>query len=109
MGHHAALLRAPFNEQSFQHVTCAHVLSALMSLMDKACMEKDAHVTGLTLLRKVVESENKQMTTPAVDWKDDEYEECAQIMQARQNELVDIGCVEFLCEHIQEADDADIR
>jgi hypothetical protein len=29
-------------------------------------------------------------------------------MQARQNELVDIGCVEFLCEHIQEADDADV-
>jgi hypothetical protein len=45
--------------------------------MDKGCMEKDFHVTGLTLLRKVVESENKQMTTPAVDWRDDEYEDCS--------------------------------
>jgi hypothetical protein len=47
-----------------------------MSLMDTKSLAKEPHMTGLTLLRKIIEGENKQMITPAADWGDDEYEDC---------------------------------
>lgn len=58
-------------------------------------------------MRKIVEVENKDSVTPAADW-DEEWVQYEPIIKAKQNSLADIGCVEFVCKHIQEIDDEDI-
>ena len=52
--------------------------------------------------------ENKELVTPAADWSGEDWENHQKIIQSKQNSLVDIGCIEFLCKHIQEIDDDDI-
>ena len=42
-----------------------------MTLLDSKCLEKDLHITGLTLLRKIVEVENKENVKPSSDWVED--------------------------------------
>lgn len=79
-----------------------------MSLLDSKCMSKDLHITGLTLLRKIIEVENKELVTPAADWSGEDWEDYQKIILAKQNSLVDIGCIDFLCKHIQEIDDDEI-
>jgi hypothetical protein len=79
-----------------------------MTLLDSKCLSKDLHITGLTLLRKIIEVENKEMMTPAADWEGDEWFDYGEVIEAKQNDLVDIGCVDFLCKHIQEVDDEEI-
>jgi len=32
------------------------------------------HITGLTLLRKIVEVENKEIVTPSADWTGEEWD-----------------------------------
>jgi hypothetical protein len=36
-------------------------------------MNKDLHITGLTLLRKIIEVENKALTSPAADWDGEDW------------------------------------
>lgn len=79
-----------------------------MSLLDSKCMNKDLHITGLTLLRKIIEVENKELVTPAADWSGEDWEDYQKIILAKQNSLVEIGCIDFLCKHIQEIDDDEI-
>lgn len=79
-----------------------------MALLDSKCMHKQLHITGLTLIRKIIEVENKELVTPAADWSGEDWENYQKIIQSKQNSLVDIGCIEFLCKHIQEMDDDDI-
>lgn len=79
-----------------------------MTLLDSKCLTKDLHITGLTLLRKIIEVENKEITSPSADWDGEEWAEYEQIINAKQNSLVDIGCIEFLCKHLQEMDDDEI-
>jgi len=79
-----------------------------MTLLDSKCLNKELHITGLALLRKIIEVENKEMLTPSADWEGDEWCSHGKAITAKQNSLVDIGCVEFLCKHIQEVDDQEI-
>lgn len=46
-----------------------------MSLLDSKCLTKDLHITGLTLLRKIIEVENKELTSPSADWEGDDWSE----------------------------------
>lgn len=62
-----------FNPRSFANVTQQSVVSAFMVLLDSRCLEKELHITGLTLLRKLVEVENKELVTPAADWESDDW------------------------------------
>lgn len=71
-----------------------------MTLLDSKCLSKDLHITGLTLLRKIVEVENKEQVTPSADWDGEEWSNYAKVIEAKQNSLVQIGCVEFICKHI---------
>lgn len=64
-----------------------------MTLLDSKCLNKDLHITGLTLLRKIIEIENKQFVTPAADWLGEDWEHCEKIIIAKQNTMVDIGCI----------------
>lgn len=79
-----------------------------MTLLDSKCLGAELHVTGLTLLRKIVEVENKELVTPAADWLGEDWEPYHKIIAARQNSLVAIGCIEFLCKHLQDIDEDDI-
>ena len=55
-----------------------------MTLLDSKCMGKDLHITGLTLLRKIIEVENKELVTPAADWNGEDYEKYQKIIAAKQ-------------------------
>ena len=65
------------------------------------------HITGLTLIRKIIEVENKELTSPAADWGGEDWQEYEKIIGAKQNSLVEIGCIEFLCKHLQEIDETE--
>ena len=54
-----------------------------MSLLDSKCMNKDLHITGLTLLRKIIEVENKELVTPAADWSGEDWEDYYKIILAK--------------------------
>lgn len=54
-------------------MTYGSVICSFMSLLDSKCLSKDMHITGLTLLRKIVEVENKECVTPSADWDGDEW------------------------------------
>ena len=97
-----------FHVKSFENVSYNPIICSFMTLLDSKCLRKDLHITGLTLLRKIIEVENKEMMTPAADWDGDEWLLYERIIEAKQNSLVDIGCIEFLCKHIQEIEDEEI-
>ena len=99
---------ANFSIKQFENVNSRNVICSFMTLLDSQCLGKDMHITGLTLLRKIVEVENKEIVTPSADWTGEEWDKYQKIIEAKQNNLVEIGCVEFLCKHIQEIDDDEI-
>lgn len=100
--------RDAFNLRSFANVNYEAIVSSFMTLLDSKCLSKEMHITGLTLIRKLIEVENKELVTPAADWESEDWSQYCQIIEAKQTSLVDIGCIEFLCKHIQEADDNEI-
>mmetsp|Transcript_30706 Transcript_30706/g.47082 ORF Transcript_30706/g.47082 Transcript_30706/m.47082 type:complete len:139 (-) Transcript_30706:2789-3205(-) len=97
-----------FNKKSFANVSYNPIVSSFMTLLDSRCMSKDLHITGLTLIRKIIEVENKELVTPAADWNGEDYEKYQKIIEAKQNQLVNNGCVEFLCKHLQDIDEDEI-
>ena len=97
-----------FHALSFKNVSYDAIICSFMTLLDSKCLEKDLHITGLTLLRKIVEVENKEEVSPSADWVTDWQSDYAPIIESKQNELVKIGCIQFLCKHIQEIDDDEI-
>ena len=54
-----------------------------MTLLDSKCLGTELHITGLTLLRKIVEVENKELVTPAADWNGEDWEPYQKIIAAR--------------------------
>lgn len=54
-----------------------------MSLLDSNCLSKEMHLTGLTLLRKLVEVENHELTTPAADWESEEWDYYQDVIAAK--------------------------
>ena len=72
-----------FIMKSFANVNYDAIVSSFMTLLDSDCMSKEMHLTGLTLLRKLVEVENKELTTPAADWESDEWDLYQDIIAAK--------------------------
>lgn len=56
-------------------MTYTAIVSSFMTLLDSRCMSKELHITGLTLIRKLVEVENKDLVTPAADWESEDWAE----------------------------------
>ena len=52
-----------------------------MTLLDSKRLGKELHITGLTLLRKIVEVSCKDLVTPAADWKGADWENDEKIIQ----------------------------
>ena len=63
------------------------------------------HQIGLQIVRKTVESENRDLLTPAAGWDTEDYIEFKANIVAKQNAMVEIGTVQFLCKHIAELED----
>ena len=68
------------NIESFRNVNYSTIVSAFMALLDSKCMDKDLHITGLTLIRKIVEVENKDLVTPSADWGAEDWEQYVKII-----------------------------
>lgn len=54
-----------------------------MSLLDAKCMSKEMHITGLTLIRKIIEVENRELTSPAADWSGEDWQDYEKIIGAK--------------------------
>jgi hypothetical protein len=39
-------------------------------------------------------------SSPAADWQTEDWIKYQKIIEAKQNMLVEVGCIEFLCKHI---------
>ena len=74
---------ASFNTKSFLNVSYKAIVSSFMALLDSKCLSKELHITGLTLLRKIVEVENKELVTPAADWASEDWEEYQKPIEAK--------------------------
>ena len=74
-------------------------------MMDKRELSKQLHLIGLQIIRKLIEVENRNLLTPAADWDTDDYIEFKSQIVAKQDALVEIGTVQFICKHIAELDD----
>jgi hypothetical protein len=54
-----------------------------MTLLDSKCLTKDLHITGLTLIRKIIEVENKEITSPSADWEGEDWAEYEEIINSK--------------------------
>ena len=63
-----------FNLEAFASVAFGPVVTSLLLLLDSNRLHKDLHVTGIKLLRKIVEVENKHLVTPAADWDTEDWD-----------------------------------
>ena len=73
MANNAKINQDSFNMNSFVNVSYNPIVSSFMTLLDSKCLSKELHITGLTLLRKIVEVENKELVTPAADWSGEDW------------------------------------
>jgi hypothetical protein len=97
-----------YTEESFENLTFASIVSAILQMLDKRELSKQLHLIGLQIIRKLVEVENRNLLTPAADWDTDDYIEFKSQILAKQDALVEIGTVQFICKHIAELDDDDL-
>ena len=77
-------------------------------MLDKRELSKQLHLIGLQIIRKLVEVENRNLLTPAADWDTDDYIEFKSQILAKQDALVVIGTVLFICKHIAALDDDEL-
>lgn len=61
------------SDSGFGNVNYRSIMTALLGLMDARVLTKDLQMAGLTLIRKIIEVENKQAVTPAADWDSSEW------------------------------------
>ena len=94
-----------YTEESFENLTFASIVSALLQMLDKKELSKNLHLIGLQIVRKLIEVENRNLVTPSADWETDDYIEYKQKIVAKQDAMVEIGTVQFLCKHIAEVED----
>ena len=62
-----------YTEESFENLTFASIVSALLQMLDKRELSKQLHLIGLQIIRKLIEVENRNLLTPAADWDTDDY------------------------------------
>lgn len=81
----------------------------LFNLLDpvNTSLSVDLQIAGLKIIRKIVETCNDEMTTPAADWDDDDWEHCQAKIDIRQDYLVTKGCIHFLCKYISKCESSE--
>jgi hypothetical protein len=80
-------------QSSFDNVTYSSILAAILRLLDAKVLSKELQLAGITLLRKIIEVENKELTTPSADWDTDEWTPYKRIIKMKQDSLVERGTI----------------
>lgn len=57
----------------FTNVSFSRIITALLELLDAQILSKDLQLTGIKLIRKIVEVENAELVTPAADWDSEDW------------------------------------
>jgi len=86
------------------------ILTALISLTDlnEYKLNRRLYSLALKILRKVIEMENQEMTTPAADWETDDWLRYKEQIEERQELLAELDVVGLVCriisqrEHIED-------
>ena len=74
------------------------ILKSLIKLTDvQSEIDKDLRKTALKILRKIIEMENKDLTTPAAEWDTDDWSQYEYQIQERQNMMTSLGMVKLIC------------
>ena len=74
------------------------ILKSLISLTDvNSDIDKDLRRTSLKILRKTIEMENKELTTPATQWDTDDWIKFEYQISQRQNMLTELGVIKLIC------------
>jgi hypothetical protein len=74
-----------YNPVAYKNVTFSTIMNSLMKLLDSKELKKELHLTGLVLLRKIIEVENKELVTPSADWNYEDWSDLAAIIELKQN------------------------
>jgi len=93
----------------FSNVTYLNVVGSLLRLLDARCLSKELQIAGLSILRKIIEMENKDLVTPSADWNTEDWVSYRRIIKMKQDSMIERGTIQFLCKHISEVEDADIQ
>lgn len=56
---------------------------SFLNTESSAGLSKELHITGLKILRKIVEVENKELKTPAAEWDNEDWENYKQQIKAK--------------------------
>jgi hypothetical protein len=50
-----------------------NVVGSLLRLLDARVLSKELQIAGLSILRKIIEMENKDLVTPSADWNTEDW------------------------------------
>ena len=93
----------------FTNLTYTNIIGSLLRLLDANVLSKQLQIAGLSILRKIIEIENKdQNSTPAADWNTEDWINHSRIIYKKQMIMIERGTIQFLCKHISDVKDADI-
>lgn len=93
----------------FSNVTYLNIVGSLLRLLDAKVLSKQLQIAGLSILRKIIEMENKDLVTPSADWNTEDWVNYRGIIRMKQDSMVERGAIQFLCKHISEVEDAEIQ
>ena len=84
-------------------------ITHLFNLLDpeNTSLSIELQIAGLKIIRKIVETCNDEMTTPAADWDNEDWEHCMAKVDIRQDYLVTKGCIHFLCNYISKCENSE--
>lgn len=60
-------------------------------------IEPSLRIICLKVIRKVVELENKSLTTPASTWESDDWLKFENEIKEKQEMLIDLGVIRLVC------------
>lgn len=95
-----------FNERSGREFRNIDPVVSLFNILrpDNIDLSTELHVSGLKVIRKMIETANKESLEPASEWDNDDWSHCIAQVDAQQNYLVEKGAVEFLCKYISDCE-----
>ena len=74
------------------------ILKSLIKLTDvQSEIEKDLRRTSLKILRKIIEMENKDLTTPAAEWDTEDWSKYEYQINERQTMMTSLGMIKLIC------------
>ena len=87
------------------------ITKSLVNLLDinEINLKEEQLAIGLRILRKIVEVENKSVTTPAVQWETSDYSDYIFNIENRQNDLAELDVVSLLIRLFNEYTNKQVR